>query len=207
MEAAITDFQQWVASLPVTEVSYYAVFDNFGAVTAVYPNHAAEFIENKILIDNDVAESILNGSTTMSSYVVDLTNANLEFIEVRSLTKIDDVLHRIVNSKWSTVEFNDIFLTYNRQEKCLTIELSASFNGTKVTGNESAPLKKIHWVNSTEMLFLFTHYNDPHFLDKSISVKMHELIENKKVVNNLELPKNFSVYTRRLFKNYVIEEI
>jgi hypothetical protein len=57
------------------------------------------------------------------------------------------------------------------------------------------------------MLFLFTYFNDPHCLDCSVSVKIQELVNNKKVIDNIDLPKNFSVYTRRLFKNYVVEEL
>ena len=219
MEAALKEFEEWIASLPVTEIQYYAIFDNSGAVTGIYPDHAAKEINNKIAIDRDIAESVFEGKTTVHSYKVDLTSASLEFIEIHALRKIDDVLHRVVNHNWCRVQFNDIFLTYNRKEQCLTFELSSRYNGTKIVSNEgppkvsrpdfkeSTPFKNIHWVNDTEMLFLFTHFNDPHYLDCSIVIKIQELIKNKKVIDNIDLPKNFSVYTRRLFKNYVVEEI
>jgi hypothetical protein len=207
MEAALNDFRDWLTTLPVDEMKYYAIFDDAGTVTGIYPSHAAAEIKNKIAIDSEIAESIFEGRTTLNSYVVDLTSATIEFIEIHALKKIDDVLHRVVSHRWSTAQFNDIFLTYNRKEKWLTIELSSRYNGTKIVSNEGAPPKKIHWVDDTEMLFLLTHFNDPHYLDQSIVVKINELIQNKKVINNIDLPKNFSVYTRRLFKNYVVEEI
>ena len=206
MEAALKDFQEWMASIPVPELQYYAVFDNSGAVTGIYTSHSAKDFDNKIAIDKEIAESVFEGKTTLHSYKVDLTSANLEFIEIKALTKIDDVLHRVTDYKWSRVQINDIFLTYNRKNKCLTIELSSRYSGTKVDSNEGQS-KKIHWVDDTEMLFLFTYFNDPHCLDCSVSVKIQELVNNKKIIDNIDLPKNFSVYTRRLFKNYVVEEL
>jgi len=205
MEAALKDFQEWMASIPVPEVQYYAVFDNSGAVTGIYTSHSAENFDNKIAIDKEIAESVFEGKTTLHSYIVDLTSSNLEFIEIKALTKIDDVLHRVVNRQWSTEIDNDIFLTYNRKDKCLIIELSSKYNGSKLV--ENVQPKKIHWAGTTELSFLLSHYNDPNWLIDIVSVKLDELIKNKKIINNVQLPIDFSVYTRRLFKNYVVEEL
>jgi hypothetical protein len=205
MEAALKDFQEWMASLPVQEIQYYAVFDNLGTVTGIYTAHSAENFDNKIAIDREIADSVFEGKTTLQSYVVDLTSANLEFIEIRALTKIDDVLHRVVNKQWSTEVDNDIFLTYNRNNRCLIIELSSKYNGTKFV--ENIQPKKIHWAGTTELSFLLSHYNDPNWLVVIVSVKLDELVNNQKIISDIELPINFSVYTRRLFKNYVVEEI
>lgn len=205
MEAALKDFEEWMASLPVPEIQYYAAFDSEGAVTGIYTALSAENIDNKIAIDREIAESVLSGKTTVQSYAVDLTSANLEFIEIRALTKIDDVLHRVVNKQWSTEVDNDVFLTYNRNDKCLIIELSSKYNGSKLVENVSP--KKIHWAGTTELSFLLSHYNDPNWLVSIVSVKLDELVNTQKIISDIELPVNFSVYTRRLFKNYVVEEI
>jgi hypothetical protein len=206
MEEVLNDLQSWLESLPIVEVTYYAIFDNTtGQVTGIYPDHAAKDIEHKVLIDREIAESVFEGKTTLQSYVIDLTTANLEFVELRSLTKIDDVLHRIIDIKWSATPDNDVFLTYNRQNKTLTFELSIKYNGTKVV--EDVATKKIHWSGSTEMLFLITTYNDPNGLYYTAEISIESLIENKKILTNIDLPEDFSVYTRRIFKNYVIEKI
>ena len=206
MEEALNDLQSWLESLPVIEIIYYAIFDSkTGQVTGIYPEHAAKDIEHKILIDREIAESVIEGKTTLNSYVVDLTTADLEFIEIQTLTKIDDVLHRIVDKKWSLVLDNDIFLTYDRKNKTLTFELSIKYNGTKAVDNTAS--KRVHWSGSTEMLFLITTYNDPNGLFYTATVTIDSLIENKKILTDVDLPVDFSVYTRRLFKNYVIEEI
>ena len=206
MEAALKDFEEWAATLTPVETTYYAIFDNTsGKVTAIYPNHAAVDIKNKILIDREIAESVFEGKTTLDSYIVDLTSANLEFVEIQTLTKIDDVLHRVIDKQWTDVIDNDVFLTYDKSLNCLTIELAKKYNGTReVDGVQS---KKVHWTGSTEMLFLLTNYNDPNYLIHSISVTLEQLVNQKKVINDLVLPDKFSVYTRRLFKNYIIEEL
>jgi hypothetical protein len=54
------------------------------------------------------------------------------------------------------------------------------------------------------MNFLITDYNDPNVLYEMISVKINELIGKSKTFENIDYDK-FSVYTRRLFKNCVIE--
>jgi hypothetical protein len=205
MEAALKDFQEWMASLPAPEIQYYAVFDNLGSITGICSGHSAEKFDNKIAIDREIAESIIEGKTPFRSYKVDLTSANLELIEIQALAKIDNVLHRVVNKQWSVEIDNDIFLTYNRNNKCLIIELSSKYNGTKIV--ENIQPKTVHWAGTTELLFLLSHYNDPNWLVDIVSVKLDELINNKKVINNVELPIDFSIYTRRLFKNYVVEEI
>jgi hypothetical protein len=205
MEEALKDFQEWLLSLPIPEIQYYAVFDNTGAVTGIYTAHSAKEFDNKIAIDREIAESVIEGKATLQSYIVDLTSANLEFVEIRALTKIDDVLHRVIKKQWSNEVDNDIFLTYNRKDRCLIIELSSKYNGSKVVDNVAS--KKIHWDGNTEMSFLLTHYNDPNWLVSIVSVTIDELINNKKIISNIDLPIEFSIFTRRLFKNYVVEEL
>ena len=54
------------------------------------------------------------------------------------------------------------------------------------------------------MNFLITDYNDPNLLFEMISVKINDLIGKSKIFKELEY-ENFSIYTRRIFKNCVIE--
>jgi hypothetical protein len=196
MEAALKDFEEWVNSLPIQEVKYYAEFDpDSGKVLGIFPDYAATDLKYKIEVDEFVANSVAEGTTSLMSYAVDLTTADLEFIEIKSLTKIDDVLHRIIDKKWSLIEDPDIILNYDRDAKTLTIELSEKYRH-----------KKIHWNGTTEMLYLVTDYNDPNGLRYNLSVTINELIGKQKVFENIEVPIDYSVYTRRIFKNYIIEE-
>jgi hypothetical protein len=53
------------------------------------------------------------------------------------------------------------------------------------------------------MNFFITDYNDPNVLFEIVSVRIKDLVGKSKIFKNIEY-KKFSVYTRRLFKNYVI---
>ena len=65
--------------------------------------------------------------------------------------------------------------------------------------------RAVKWDGDTEIHFLMTDYNDPNVLYKMLSFKISDLIGNSKIYKNFELPLNFSIYTRRVFKNYVLE--
>jgi hypothetical protein len=203
----IIDFDNWLAEYVPLEITYVAVFDpSTGSVISVGPSHAFENEKNKISIDQETAESIIEGKIKINSCVIDLSANTLEIAEIKHIFKIDDVLHRIVDKKWSTLEKPELYLTYNSTKKFLKIELSEEIGGTKKIPKKFYPIhkKKIIWDGDTKMNFLITDYNDPNLLFEMISVKINDLIGKSKIFKELEY-ENFSIYTRRIFKNCVIE--
>ena len=199
----IIDFNQWYLDWKPSPVEYVAVFDpQTGAVLSVGPAHAFVDEKCKVSIDKEMAESIISGEVKISSCVIDINSNTLEIAEVKSVFKIDNVLHRIVSIEYAENKNSDIYLTYNSKSKTLTLELSTEFGGTKVP---VIPVKerKVVWDGDTEMIFLITDYNDPNVLFQIVSVKIKDLIGKSKVFKNVDIDR-FSVYTRRLFKNYVI---
>jgi hypothetical protein len=203
----IIDFDNWLAEYVPLEITYVAVFDpSTGSVISVGPSHAFKNEKNKISIDQETAESIIEGKIKINSCVIDLSANTLEIAEIKHIFKIDDVLHRIVDKKWSTLEKPELYLTYNSTKKFLKIELSEEIGGTKKIPKKFYPIhkKKIIWDGDTKMNFLITDYNDPNLLFEMISVKINDLIGKSKIFKELEY-ENFSIYTRRIFKNCVIE--
>ena len=82
--------------------------------------------------------------------------------------------------------------------------MTERFYGTnKSTVSDSK--RKIDWKGSTEILLSITDYNDPNVLYYTLSLKVTDLVGNAVTFNNIELDKKFSIYTRRVFKNYVLE--
>ena len=55
------------------------------------------------------------------------------------------------------------------------------------------------------MTFYITKYNDPHWILHTIDVTIEELVGKSKTFKQMDLPEKFSVFTRRLLKNYVLE--
>lgn len=200
----VMDFDEWLASRKEVELVYWAVYDvDSGAVKGVYPGSSADNFENKILIDTELALSIQQGTTQLSSCFVDLTADVLEISQVKNLTTIDDILHRVVEAVWTKETNNDIFIDYYQCENRLEVSMSAKFQGTRQA--ELAAGRKIHWNTDTEMLLLITDYNDPNVVYYMLSLTIAELINQNKVFENINLNSKFSIYTRRLFKNYVMD--
>lgn len=205
-EVEVPDFDTWLETYQPPEVEFVAVYDkDTGMVKAVGPSSSWEHEEHVLQLEKELAHQILEGKISIHSCFVDIASGTLEIAEVKSIFKIDDVIHRIISKEWSEIEKPDVYLTYNNSKKSLKIELSEEYGGTHKLSQKSTP-RKIRWNGDTIMNFLITDYNDPNVLYKMVSVKISDLMGKSKTIKNIEVPTNkFSVYTRRLFKNYVIE--
>jgi hypothetical protein len=200
----IIDFDKWVSEYTPPVIVFVAVYDSeTGAVKSVGPSHAFKNEKYKIEIDAEIAESIINSEIKIHHCFVDIASNTLEIAEIKNIFKIDDVLHRIISKDFSVAEKIDVYLTYSSKNKILKIQLSEAFGGTK---KSKTPVKTraIVWDGDTEMRFLVTEYNDPNLIFEIFSVKINDLIGKTVTIKNINYDK-FSVYTRRLFKNYVIE--
>lgn len=203
----IIDFDTWIKNYVPQKIKYVAVFDPMtGTVQSVGPEHAFQNVKNKVIIDSETAESVINGEIKISSCIVNLISNSFEISETHGIVKIFDDLHRIIDMKYSEVEKNDLFLTYNRLSKTLDIQISEEYGGTRKLPDQFQPVqpKTIVWDGDKQMDFLVTDYNDPNLLFDVFSVKINELKGKTYTIDNFDYEK-FSIFTRRLFKNYVIE--
>lgn len=201
----VIDFDEWFvkASAEPIDVVYAAVFDtDTGQVMKVGPD--AAFSEpNKIIIPQETAIDIMESRVKMSNCFVDTDSETLEITETENLFKIDDVLHRVIESMWTDIENPDISLTFNKIDSILTIELSEEYGGTRK--NSSARKRNMFWSGDTVLNFLITDYNDPHVIYDVVHVTIDELKGKKFNILIKDDFNRFSVYTRRVFKKYVIE--
>jgi hypothetical protein len=197
MEQELMDFDEWIKQ-PVNQVEYFAKFnEENGSLLGIYPSHAAQDFVNKIQIDEEIATQIASGEENLFSYRVDLPTKKLlktSKFSTHSLIKIDDVLHRVVDKKWSKITDPDIIISHSKENNLLTFSMSHKY------------LKNIIWDGDTEMIFLITDYNDPNVLMQMISIRAGDITENTKSFH-IELPEKFSVYTRRIFDKYIFETV
>lgn len=195
MGQELMDFDEWI-SLPANQtIEYYVTFKEDGSLLGVYPSHAIGDVQNKIKIDEDIAIAISNGVENLFSYKVDIPTRTLLKINrfsMHNLIKIDDVLHRIIDKKWSNINDPDIIVNYSSDNNLLDFSMSPRYS------------KNIVWDGDTVMIFLITEYNDPNALLEMISIRVGDITENTKSFQ-LTLPNKFSVYTRRIFDKYVFE--
>jgi len=198
------DFDEWIKNFKPPEVKFYALFDPAdGKVSGIYPSGALEDTKNTVEIDQETASLINEGSLKLSSCFVDMSSGSFKIAEIKSLIKIDDVLHRVIAKEWSDITDPDIAITHDVENKSLIFELSSKYEGTKQS--PSASKRKIHWDGSTEMCFLITNYNDPNIIRSMIKFNIEDLVGKSNTFENLPLDGKFSVYTKRLFPLYIIE--
>jgi hypothetical protein len=129
------------------------------------------------------------------SYRVDIPTkklVKLNKFSTHSLIKIDDILHRVIDKKWSNIQDPDITILHNAKNNTLTFSMSDKYSNN------------IIWDGATEMIFLVTDYNDPNVLIHMLSIRAGDITENTKSFT-LDLPIKFSVYTRRIFDKYIFE--
>lgn len=192
----------------IEPVTYSATFDvDSGQVTAVGPSIAFKDVPNSISVENDIAEMIIEGKINISNCAVDVRNMTFELIEKKVVTKIDDVLHRVINKDWTEIDNPDIYITFDRNNQTLTFELTEEFGGTFVLPEKYQPVtkRKIIWDGETVLNFYITEYNDPNILYKKHNLLLKDLVDSKITYTNISMPEKFSIYTRRVLKNYVLE--
>jgi hypothetical protein len=191
------------------KVEFMAKFDpNTGSIISVGPSVAFENDEYKLPIDDDIAVMIIQGKMSLSSCMVNILENQVEISEVKSLFKIDDVLHRITERRFFNSENIDVLVSYSSDGEffrfCLAEELGGNYkNPPNPTIKKN---KKTIWGGETVMQFYITDYNDPNVLYQKIELKLSDLKNAELIVDQTaEFPKTFSIYTRRLFKNYVLD--
>lgn len=190
----LAPFDEWIKTLEVPEETYFFEFDLDGNVIALHPGSAVDHIKNKIQVDLDVALGIYDRGETLRHYKVDVISGRVikvNLANITGLTKIDNVLHRVVDKKWSKISKPDVSIEYNKADALLTFKINPL-------------LKTIEWQGDQDMVFLITEYNDPNVLQEMISFNVNELVKYPQRIN-IDLPNKFSIYTRRLFDNYTFE--
>jgi hypothetical protein len=207
----ITNFDEWIKNYKPPEIRYLAGYDPLtGRVLVVGPEHAvkARGIEYTIEIPAEQAEAIVEGKIYLDKCFVDPEMEQLEIVEQRDLYKIDDVLHRVIEKPWAEDKRADLFVTYSKDDKSLSFQLSKEYNGTYQPDPELGPVakRKMFWKGDTELNFLITGYNDPHEVYREIKLTIGELDDNTVVVNDIDPPEEFSIYTKRVLKHYLMEK-
>ena len=190
--------EEWLKTLVVEEVEYYAVYNDDGSIQFIYPcSDPSQVPLPNIQIEKEIGIDINEGRSNIFNYRIDLKNKKIQKIDdiskVFGLSKIDDVLHRVIDKKWSNIIRPDVSIVYSKKESLLTFSINPL-------------LKEADWSGEQEMIFLVTEYNDPNSLKEMIRFTVNELIKYPQKIK-MDLPEKFSIYTRRLFDNYTIELI
>lgn len=193
----LMDFFEWIRTVEIVEDEYCFEYDENGTVLCS-KHFQKDLPPNCIKVDDELALNIFEGKDHLRFYKVDVLTKELKKIDPLGNTidvnRIDNVLHRVIERKWSDVTDPHIIITHNKKENTLLFNLSPNISHRE-------------WSGDTEMIFLITEYNDPNILKNMIHLNIGDITGQTKVFENISLPENFSIYTRRIFEHYVFEEI
>lgn len=185
----LKNFDEWIEDYKPAEIGYSAVYEpTTGKIISVGPTVAFANEKSKTMMDPDLAEKVISGKIPLHHCYVDLDSMTVEISETKSIYKVDDVLHRIIDIEYSTESKHDVVLSYDRQQGKLEIKISED--------------KKLHYNADTDLIFYMTDYNDPNILYQTIKMK---IMESSKIYSLEKLPERFSIYTNRVFRKYAIE--
>lgn len=194
------DFDEWIKTFQPPETRYYAKFDSTGGIVGLYPSSKEIVDDDFIEIKTETALLIQEGQINLHSCFVDLEKKEFG-VQKTNLVNGTGPLHRITESKYSQDKNYDIVITINK--KNLIVELAKKYGGTKITKEKHATSLK--WSPMSQLIFLITDYNDPNVCYDNITITIGELLNNKFVYDLKDLAQSdFSVYTRKIFPNYVI---
>ena len=199
----LIDFDVWLANFKQSPPKYRVTYNpETGTILGLGPDHAVKDGELSVPVDSDLAEQIFAGELQLHTCHVDLKEHKFVVSEEKQVFTVDEFLHRIPDKKYSVIEDVDCYITYVAKKKTIKIQLSKSLGGTK--SNKQNKKIKNNWIEHDLVLFL-TDYNDPNIFYEIIKTPIKELIGNTVVVPNITVPERFSIFTRRIFKNYVVE--
>jgi hypothetical protein len=191
------DFDTWLSSFIQKEIEYYVIYNpKTLEVIGVYPDHAANDIEHKLKIDKETAEMFFDGKISLTSRIVDRIDDKLQLIKVDSLVKIDDVLHRIPDANYVKINNVDISIKFLSDKSLIKVQLS---NITKK--------KKTKLGTDNRLKFIICSYNDPHIIYQTIDLMLDQLYDNDITIPYTGKSSLFSIFTARVFKNYIFEKI
>jgi hypothetical protein len=189
------DFDSWLAEYVPKEIEYYAVYDpDTFLITGIYPSGPAQEKPYKIKIENILAEEIINGSVNLSRLSIDLENQELVIKENYIFSNQNYNFYRI-DSKIENLVNVSLTIKYVNSERSIYFIPSDNLIKTK---EKFVEYKK-------PCLFYITSENDPNILYDTIHLELDNLFSSKKLIFPLDTcGKKFSVYTKKIFKNYYL---
>jgi hypothetical protein len=184
------NFDSWLQSFVPEDPEYYAIYDpETYAVTGIYPEGSAKEKSYKIKIDPMLAEEINSGKISLNSCVANPLDNEIT-ISNSSKYKNEKYFHQI-KSNVSTLNLPTLTLRYLKNQKELCFVPS-----------ESLKEHKEIFSYIKEYNFYITAKNDPDLLYQIINVSHEEIFEqNFSVKLNIDLEK-YSIFTKKIFKNY-----
>jgi len=207
VEDQLENFDEWLANFEYVEPEYAAKYNTTtGTFISIGPASAFEGEPNVIPIKKELLIDIDDGKVKMHQCVVDPFTQKINIISKTRSAEKELILYQIPVVRFGGAEISEVYLTYNKLTKVLDIELSQIYKGTK-RFFEQDQQRSLYIKPTTEINFFVCDKNDPHVIHKLIRFPIQEIVGNKKSIVIDNLPDKFSIYTKKVFKKYLLEII
>ena len=182
----------------------YVFFDDNNQIIAVSGNKGAiTSARYAIFPEEDVAGFSL-GTMNMNDFVVrenrktGKVTLEKKITHEISIRTIDNTLYKLpkINNQFQIKVLN------NTKQNSLVFILNIDLRDSLIQSGDSITINGVN-----ELSFFFTELDDPHFLKKHVSFSVEEFITNDIKIEYTEDLKNISVFTKRIYDDYIYEEV
>lgn len=182
----------------------YVFFDDSNQIVAVSGNKdAIPATRYAIFPEEDVAGFILGTMNTNDFVIRENRKTGKVTLEKKitheiSIRTIDNTLYKLpkINNQFQIKVLNNI------KKNSLVFILNVDLRDSLIQSGDSITINGVN-----EVSFFFTELDDPHFLRKHISFSVGEFISNDIKIEYTENLKNVSVFTKRIYDDYIYEEV
>lgn len=175
------------------KVKYVAEYDSATmTVTGIYPKGRKLGIE----VPNDIADRIFNGTLSLSACTVEVVNKKmLVSLKSKSAVKDTSVPFRIPVKQYTQVKNPDVKITVNTKKKSLTVSLSATAKSYLSFYPDDAVIR-----------LAVTEYNNPVSIIELLNIPVKQL-QDSSFTTTVDVARGeYSIFTSRIFKTYIIDE-
>jgi len=182
----------------------YVFFDDSNQIVAVSGNKdAIPATRYAIFPEEDVAGFILGTMNTNDFVIRENRKTGKVTLEKKitheiSIRTIDNTLYKLpkINNQFQIKVLNNI------KKNSLVFILNVDLRDSLIQSGDSITINGVN-----EVSFFFTELDDPHFLRKHISFSVGEFISNDIKIEYTENLKNVSLFTKRIYDDYIYEEV
>jgi len=182
----------------------YVYFDDSNQIVAVSGNKDATASTRYAIFPGEDVSGFILGTMNMNDFVV-RENRKTGKVTLEKKITHEISVRTIDNTLYKLPKSNDQFqikVLNSIEKNCLVFILDADLRGTLIASGDSITINGVNELN-----FFFTKVDDPHFFKKHINFSVEEFISSDIEIEYTENLKNVSVFTKRIYDDYIYEEI
>jgi len=182
----------------------YVYFNDSNNIISVSGRQDATLSARYARFPQDEVAGFVMGTMNINDYIIKENRKTGKVVLEKKVTHeilvrtIDNILYELpnINKQFQIKVLNNI------ENKELFFMLDVSLRNDITGAGDSITINGVNELN-----FFFTKLNDPHFLKKHIRFSVEEFINSDISIVYTEDLEDISVYTKRIYDDYIYEEV